>query len=339
MSLEQFRHDPPPSEKDKEAVPILKEDEIQNFENFVIQENIPEDQTEEMERATRSVEQTMLRNNVFFVHTINMHPELRHNENSNVSKEATFEDDLDILLAFEPSISSSSVMPGADEEGMVSGLWSHSGGVLLRGGEISAASINDSGTVSKGIRERSTYGGFEGSADEIDEVVQAPRSVRPDEIGGYNEIVIDNPEVFGYFSPGEMDHEGGFWAYGIIIRKNLERLHELYKRSPNGYEYRDELELFQRNVNKYQNRFNQIKERNLPFYVMAPDRRFFEVLQVNENGSLSVGAELTPEQVVQGAAVGLSSEDRKERGRQLITKGVFRDPNTQQEALDIIEKL
>lgn len=339
MGLEQFKNTPVSSVENKAAADaMLQEDEILHRENFLIQESTGT-QVEASERLQRSVEQAMVRNNVFFVHTINEHPELRHNDNSNVSKEATFEDDLDILLAFEPAVSSSSVVPGADEKGMVSGLWSKSGGVLLRGGEISAASINDAGTVSKGIRERSTYGGFEGSIDEIDGVVQAPRSVRPNEIGGYNEIVINNPEVFGYFAPGERDAEGRFWAYGIEIRKNLERLHELYERSPNGYEYRDELELFRRNVNKYQNRFNQIKERNLPFYVMAPDRRFFEVLQVNENGSLSVGAELTPEQVAQGTAAGLSSEDRKERGRQLIAKGVFRDPNTQQEALDIIEKL
>jgi hypothetical protein len=275
---------------------------------------------------------------VFFVHTINENPALRHNENSNVSQEATFEDDLDILLALGPSVSASSVAPGMDEDGMVSGLWSKTGGVLISRGHISAASVQDIGTVSRGIQDRTVFGEANQSVEEIDAVIQNANRVLPDEIGGYNELVINNPEVSGYFSPGEMDTDGRFWAYGIVIRKNLERLHELYQKAPNGYEYRDELELFQRNIHKYQNRFNQVKERDLPFYVMTPERRFFEVVNVNENGSLTVGEELTAEQAANGQ-VALEPEKRKEIGRRLIAKGVFRDQNTQQEASDIIENL
>ena len=339
MNHEQFKHVPSSEQKDAEVVPILAGDEHPNLQNFVIEERVKEDRIEATEGIERSVEETALRNNVFFVHTINEHPVLRHNENSNVSKEATFEDDLDILLALEPSISASSVSSGVDEDGMVSGLWSKSGGVLIGRGHISAASIRDMGTVSQGIQNRKVFGEMGGkSTEEIDLVIQNANRVHPNEIGGYNEIVINNPEVSGYFSPGEMDTEGRFWAYGIEIRKNLERLHELYQKNPNGYEYRDELELFQRNINKYQNRFNQVKERDLPFYVMTPDRRFFEVVTVNENGSLAVGAELTPEQAAKGQA-SLKLEKRKEIGRRLIAKGVFRDQDTQQEASDIIENL
>lgn len=123
----------------------------------------------------RTVEQTMLRNNAFLVHTINENPSLRHNENSNVSAGASFEDDLDILLSLEPSLSASSVSPGIDEEGRVSGLWSHSGGVLISGGRISAASVQDVGTLSQGIKSRYAFSEGDKSASDIDAVVQSPR--------------------------------------------------------------------------------------------------------------------------------------------------------------------
>lgn len=290
------------------------------------------------EQMHRAVEQTMLRNNVFLVHTINEHAELRHNENSNVSKHASFEDDLDILLSLEPSVSASSVSPGVDEEGRVSGLWSHSGGVLISGGAITAAAMQDMGTHSLGIKERRAPGATGTSTADIDVVVGSARSSLPGEIGGYNELVVDNPKISGYFKPGAIDESGRFWAYSLDTRKNLEELHEIYHRSPSGYEYKDASEMFHGNLNRYRDRFNQIKEKGLPFYVMTSDRRFFEVLHVNENGSLTVGEELTPEQAAKSRA-GLSFEKRKEIGTKLLHREVFRNQESYQEAAEIIEEL
>jgi hypothetical protein len=290
------------------------------------------------DKMHRTVEQTMLRNNAFFVHTINEQPALRHNENSNVSAEATFEDDLDILLSLEPSLSASSLSPGMDDEGKVSGLWSQSGGVLLAGGKISAASIQDVGTLSRGIKSRYAFGESNKSAAEIDAVVQAPRRSKPGELGGYNEMVIDNPEIAGYFKSGAMDEQGNLWANGLDTRKNLERLHELYNQNPNGHAYKEATDLFQRDLNRYRDRFNQIKTKGLPFYAMTPDRRLFEVSQVNENGSLTFGPEITPEYVAKGRA-GLPPEKRKEIGEVLLKKEVFRNQQTSEEAEQIIQEL
>ncbi len=71
---------------------------------------------------------------------------------------------------------------------------------------------------------------------------------------------------------------------------------------------------------------------------MSPDRRFFEVLTVNENGSLDIGSELTPEVAAKGRA-GLPPETRKEIGKNLLEKNVFKSNDTHEEAREIVENL
>lgn len=303
-----------------------------------LKERISAHYAEAGEQAGKSVEQVMLRNNAFLVHTINENPALRHNANSNVSAEATFDDDIDILLALEPSVSASSVQPGTDEDGRVSGLWSHSGGVLIAGGKITAASEQDVGTLSKGIKQRHAFSESDKSIEEIDAVVQNSRKTVPGEIGGYNELVVDNPEIAGYFKAGAMDDQGTFWAYNLSTREELEKIHALYARSPNSDELRGELDLFNRNLSRYRDRFNAIKAKGLPFYVMTPDRRFFEVLAVQDNGVLDTGPELLPEHAAHGRA-GLPPEKRKELGKDLLERKVFRNAAAQQEAERIVEEL
>jgi hypothetical protein len=303
-----------------------------------LRNRIPAHYAEAGENMQKTVEQTMLRNNVFFVHTINEDPRLRHNANSNISAEATFEDDIDILLSLEPSLSASTLKSGVDEEGKVSGLWSQSGGVLLSGGKISAAHEQDIGTLSQGIKSRYAFSDANKSAEKIDSVVNAPRRANPEDIGGYNELVVDNPEISGYFKPGAVDENGAFWAGSMQTRESLTKLHELYNQDPNSSEYADESGRFAKYVSRYKERFDLIKEKGLPFYVMTPDRKFFEVQSVNENGSLQVGAELTPEAAAQARA-GLTAEKRKEVGKKLLEREVFRTQKTKEEAASIVENL
>ncbi len=303
-----------------------------------IKEKIAEHYVEAGEKMQKTVEQTMLRNNVFFVHTINEHPELRHNANSNVSAEASFEDDLDILLALEPSLSASTVVVGADENGMVSGLWSKTGGVLLSGGSISAAEGGDIGTISTGIKSRWAGGASENlSVKNLDQVTQIRRA-RQGEIGGYNELVVNNPEVSGYFKSGAVDETGQFWANGLDTKTELIKLHQQYQKNPNTPEYADSLNRFNKSIASFKQRFDLIKSKGLPFYVMSPDRRLFECLKVNDDGSLETGAELIPEHAATGRA-GLAPEKRKEIGQKLLQKELFRDQRTQNEARQIIEGL
>lgn len=296
--------------------------------------------SEVLDKMQRSVEQTMMRNQAFVVHTINEWDELRHNDNSNVSKEASFEDDLDIMLSLEPSISASTVLPGTNEQGKVSGLWSHTGGLLLAGGSISEAYRSDGGTRSLGIKIRTgKYSdNVEATVETLDEVIVNHRYAEPEKPGGYNEIVVNNPEAAGYFKEGAIDENGIFWAYGLGMKESFERMHAAYQKSPDGFDYRLESSDFDRNLKRYRNRFDLIRKKGLPFYSMTPDRRFFEVLKVNDNGTLQVGGELRPEQAAKGKA-GLLPDQRKEIGHKLLQKEVFRDGGTNQEAQQIIEEL
>ena len=292
----------------------------------------------ESETDPNSVERAMSRNSIFFVHTINEDARLRHNANSNVASTTTPEDDLDILLAFEPSVSASSVMRGSDEHGRVSGLWSGSGGVIISGGSIVEAHESDAGSVSIGIKNRRSSVSSSLSIKGIDAAIQSARRVTPDQIGGYNEFVINNPEISGYFKPGEQDEDGNYWMYSVLTRRKLERLHHLYNYSPNSHEYIQEHALFHSNLDRYRASFNSVRARGIPFYCMTPDRRLIEVRSIRDNGILEIGEELTPEKSAVARA-GLPMQHRKRLGLQLLDKDVFKNPIDREEAVRIVNSL
>jgi hypothetical protein len=302
-----------------------------------LRQRITDHYAEAGDKMHRTVEQTMLRNGAFFVHTIDEDERTRHNDNSNVSKETQFEDDLNILLSLEPSVSASSLLPGVDNDGYVSGIWTGAGGVIVSGGRISEAEHQDLGTVSRGIKNRSTYNTrAEKTSTEIDAVIHAPRRSRlGDYSGGYNEFVINDPEVSGYFKQGAIDETGTAWAYGLETRQELATLHKLYETPMRKEEYGDALRTFNRNLSRYKERFDLIRAKGLPFYVLTPDRKFYEVLQVNDNGTLSLGPELTPEAAATGKA-GLPSEERKRLGAELLQKRIFKHDKAHQEAEELL---
>jgi len=254
------------------------------------------------ESMQKSVEQTMLRNNAFIVHTFLLDERLRHNENSNIDKRATLEDDIDILLSLEPSISTSSVVPGSRQ-----GLWGNRIGVVLGGGDIRGIAQKDDGTVTGGIKMRN---GEISSSKEIDEKV-SDKSER-----GYNELVVNNPEVFGFFQ-------------NVQINKSGEMI---------GFE---KTSSEQDNKNRKEDFLKYIDlaiQKGMPPLIMTPDRRLFEFSSISNDGIVSVGAEITPEQVAKGKA-GLPNEKRTEIGEQIIVKNLFRRIDDQKEAKEIVAEL
>ncbi len=302
-----------------------------------LREKITEHYREAGDKMHRTVEQTMMRNGVFFVHTIDEDVRTRHNDNSNVSKETQFEDDLNILLSLEPSVSASSLLPGVDSEGYVSGIWTGSGGVIIGGGRITEAEHQDLGTVSRGIKNRSAYNARpEKTTEEIDSVIHAPRRAREgDYSGGYNEFVVNDPEISGYFKQGALDENGAAWAQSLGTKKELAELHTLYENPMRKEEYQSALQTFNKNLSRYRERFDAIRAKGLPFYILTPDRKFFEVLQVNDNGTLGLGKELTPEAAATGRA-GLPPEDRKRIGAELLQKKIFRNDRARSEAEELL---
>jgi hypothetical protein len=323
-----------------------------------IKEKLAEHYAGALEKEQTNVEQTMLRNKAFFVHTILENSHQHHNINSNVSEKASFEDDLDIFLSLEPSVSASSLVSGENEKGLVSGIWGGAdspSGLLIGGGSIGAYSEEDAETVSLGIKKRAQkevpeynqeYVSKAQSFENRDENWIADMDkVTKRQVGGsviddksYNEFVIDNPEAIGYFKGGEQDEKGAFWINNLDTKDKLAELHKQYNYDPTSSVYSGMHEEFSSKIKEYKDRFDMIKAKGLPFYVMTPDRRFHEVKNVNENGSLEIGEELTPEQAATGRA-GLSPEKRKEIGTKLLHKEVFRGEETHKEAQDIVSSL
>ncbi len=226
---------------------------------------------EKFEKIQKSVEQALARNNAFLVHTFTTHEELRHNANSNITGRATLEDDIDLLLSLEPSISTSSITPGLktslfqEEFGNI--------GVILGGGDIEGATHTDAGSISTGIKQRRIIGENSVSVEKIDEVIGQRKDG-----DGYNEVVVNNPKVFGIFKSVQVDESGKMTG----------------------------------NPKYFEQYVGTATQKGIPPYVMTPDRRLFEFVSIDDDGTVTVGAEITPEQVATGKA-GLPSEKRSVR--------------------------
>lgn len=254
------------------------------------------------ESMQKSVEQTIIRNNAFIVHTFLLDERLRHNENSNIAQRATLEDDIDILLSLEPSISTSSVIPGSKQ-----GLWGGRIGIVLGGGDIRGIAQTDNGTVTGGIKMR--HGDISNSK-EIDKKV-SDKGER-----GYNELVVNNPEVFGFFQNVQIDKSGNMIGF------------EKTSSAQDNKSYKE-------HFLKY---IDLAIKKGMPPLIMTPDRRLFEFSSISNEGVVFVGAEITPEQVAKGKA-GLPNEKRTEIGEQIINKNLFKKIDDQKEAKEIIAEL
>jgi len=303
---------------------------IANSENVkVLKEKIEEHyakadavEKERFDTLNRSLEHVMQRNNVFIVHKFEEKEGagFRHDENySNVSTETTYEDDLDIMLSFEPSISASSVIPGEKTK-----LWHGTSGFLLGGGQIGEAGNMDMRTIARSLKERRSEDGEVASIDKIDKVV----SKKGNEY--MNELVINNPEVFGFFQHAEIDKKGRIWAADKETRHYSEEV-------PGYGDSTDPLKL-KSIVDGYRKRFAVAGERGMPLYIITATREVYEYLGINENGTVEIGKQLTPEEVANGRA-GLPPEKRKQIGKHLLDKRIFRKQETQEEAKDIIDKI
>ncbi|MEI8344100.1 MAG: hypothetical protein WCF93_04080 [Candidatus Moraniibacteriota bacterium] len=282
---------------------------------------------ERFDTLNRSLEHVMKRNNAFLVHTLTEIEGVRHNENSNVSSEATIEDDIDMLLSLEPSISASSVISGKQ-----SSLWAGGQmGFLLGGGQIGEAGHGDLGTHPDGIKGRKSSGGKDASIEDINNVVSRDNGTH----SGMNEVVVHNTEVAGFFQSAERDENGRFWIYGLNTKRHAEKVEQEKKRDylPQPY-----TKLLKGNLSRFSEKLLMAEKRGIPQYVMTPTREFFECLSVNDDGSVNIGKQLTPEDVATGRA-GLSAEKRKELGKKILEKKIFKKQETHEEAREIINNI
>lgn len=248
---------------------------------------------EKFDFLKKAVEQVMVRNQAFVVHVFVTREDGRHNSNSNISGRATVEDDLDTILAFEPSIPTSTVSLGSEH-----GFWENSHmGVILGGGDIQGAAFGDDNTRAK-LKYRN---GVKSSAEEIDEMISGR-----DITDSYNELTVNNPKVFGVFRR---------------VRKN--KAGELYI-----------------NENDLGGDGKKLAEsRGLPFLIMSPDRRLFNLVDVDEAGVVTLGEEVTPEQVAEGKAGMEENSWRQQLGKKILDKHLFRRSSDHLEAKKIVAEM
>lgn len=298
----------------------------------------------------RTVEEISKDTGSFFVHTL-LSEELgnRHNENSNVTWETTSEDDLDILLALQPSISASSVVPGKESKLWSAGIRHEAeGGLILGQGYIGQAHKNDMLTKPLGIKERQSLAkeGL-GSKDDLIKVVRREESAESGSQESYNEIVVNEPHAVAYFQRGVQDKKGTIW---ILDSNSVNATDHVNGINPGtkfrrflgkkyNQEYTASKQYLDMRVNAYRDKLKAAEERGLPTYVMTQDKRLFKILDVTDDGALKIDEELTPNTV--GNLSGLSAEQRKKIGDRLIQEGkqLFNKEEDMLEAQEIIRSL
>ena len=144
---------------------------------------------EQQERA-RDITNVAKKHEALLIHAI--HPSFTPEENSLLHQGTSWQTKLDILLALEPTISTSTIRKGDRPDNMWSGM-----GVILARGSIVDAAPTDAGTRATRINARGRSGSFAGEPKAIEGKIDHAISARsPD---NYNELVVEKPKIAGLF--------------------------------------------------------------------------------------------------------------------------------------------
>lgn len=288
---------------------IANSEETKKLRDKILRHYAMADDTvkEQFKTVSRSLEKVIERNNVFIFHVIaEGEGEMLGNESG--FEDMNYEDDIDIILTLEPSISAySSALKGRES-------WSGSSGFLLGGGQIEETEFSDSGGEVSNEDGSEIVGDSRLTIEKIDEIMSGKNAV-------INEFVINNPEIYGFFQNAEKDESGKFWAYDLEIKKYS----ELAEKEP---EYLDKVSgsyrsIMLKKISDFRGRFEVAREKNLPLFIMNADRSFHEFIDVKENGLIEVGNQLKPEEIVQGRS-GLPAEKRIEIGKKMLERRIFK---------------
>src|SRR3989338_1043894 len=125
----------------------------------------------------------------FFVHSIA--PFFVPAENSLLYDTVTWEEKLDIVLALQPTLSGSTICANETKRH----LWAQMG-VILNGGNVTNAWFQDHGTKARNLQERDAEGVIY-MEDLEQRIARAIR--RENNPHWYNEFVIENPEICGFY--------------------------------------------------------------------------------------------------------------------------------------------
>lgn len=150
------------------------------------------------EEGNRNVGNLIKKHQVFFVHDI-IDADWKPSANNRAinTKNLDYEDQLDIVLGLDPTISVSTLSPDSKNRTFGKNSW----GVFLAGGRILGGEESDAGTVGMDLRSRYIPEASR-SAKAINRAIERPNGGGKKE-GSYNELVMERPEVAGvYFKWG-----------------------------------------------------------------------------------------------------------------------------------------
>ncbi len=150
----------------------------------------------EQERADSQVEKIAIEQSTVFIHSIQ--PNLVPGKNSLLKENVDWATKLKILLAFNPTLSTSSLQPG---DGL-SNMWASSG-IIVGRGTVLDATPRDAQTVAKGFGERATRFG----ADKRPLQEKVDSALRERSPNFYNEFVIARPEIAGIYIAVESNNQ------------------------------------------------------------------------------------------------------------------------------------
>ncbi len=137
--------------------------------------------------SSQDVKSVMRDHDVFVIHSIA--PDSVPGENSLLTYNVSWEEKLQILLAFDPMVSASTIKEGDT----VLNMWSPMG-VVLKGGHILSANPIDGGTVAESIGARANARVYDKNIS-----VSIGRAIRERKRDFYNELTVSSPEVAGIY--------------------------------------------------------------------------------------------------------------------------------------------
>ncbi len=227
------------------------------------------------ELKDRDVKNIANKYDVTFIHGI--HPNFIPGDNSMLEDWVDWKIKLKILTTFEPTISTSTIKKGDDWRRM----WSRMG-VVLSGGSVESASFGDQGSRARGIKERALNRQTGSIQEQIGKAITTEKD--PDQLG-YNELVVKNPEISGFYVcledtvlKGKVIDDAKL-ASGYLIKNDLVPHEEIAKTAKemdlNLYAIKDGV--------VYEAEFDENSKTIVPMTKIESDRVLSERYEVGEN--------------------------------------------------------
>lgn len=183
---------------------IIKEERMAVLMEEAQKENVSWDENKRLElikeEDDRDVTKLAKKHRVFFVHDI-VTADWKPSANNRAinTQNLNFEDQLNITMGLEPTISISTLSPDSKNGTFGDGAW----GVLLSGGRILGGNQSDAGSVAMGLKNRRIPEHFL-TTKAIEKAIERPDGGGKFASSGYNELIIEVPEVAGvYFKYGD----------------------------------------------------------------------------------------------------------------------------------------